>query len=139
MDRAIEGNEIYGISMAARLGQCQGLVERAMDHTSTALEPAACASVVNEDLTHGLRGGGVKVGAVGPRGLTRAEEFEKGFVDERSGLKGVIAPLGGHRTGRARTELRVNHRHEFAGRRVVSGNDSTEDNRGVSHGVSGRR
>jgi len=73
------------------------------------------AGVVDEPPPHGLDGGGVEVGPVGPRDLARADELEIRLVDEGRGGERVARPaeaFGVHLKLGGGAELFVDGRQE---------------------------
>ena len=73
--------------------------------------------MVDEDPSHEVGGDAEEVRAALPVDVSLAGELEKGLVDERGGLQGVIPSLPGEIPGRERVQLVVHERNQtFEGR-----------------------
>ena len=91
------------------------------------------SSAVNENAAHGLGGGAKEVGAVFPSRLLVAAETEPGFMDQRSGLKGMSGSLLGHFCGGQSPQFIIDKRQQFLGGFRIALLSCFEDSRNVVH------
>jgi hypothetical protein len=106
----------------------EGLVQRQPDPPAEALGGVPAAGVVDEDLAHGLGGGGEEVSAVGDVGEGVAvEESEEGLVDEGAGLEGVSGPFAAHEPAGDAAQLVVDGADESLRGVVAAVADLAED------------
>ena len=93
----IERQEI----LITRIAHSNELVQVEAFPISAAFEPLLVARPVDEDAAHRLRRGGEKVTAAIPlRTLSRADEADICFVDQRRGLESLPRILQRHPLGR---------------------------------------
>lgn len=79
----------------------------------TVADSPLAASVVNEDATHGFGGGGKEVAATIK--LLIPDETQVRFMNQRSGLKGVVGLFLGHAGGGEFSKFVVNEWQQLGG------------------------
>src|SRR5262249_37403378 len=101
---------------------------------ATVLEAAFAARVVDEDASHGFRGGREEVSpAVPVRGPVNVHEAEVGLVDQGGGLEGLAGLLLRQPPCSQLPQLVVDQRQELAGGTRVALLDGRQDTRDVGH------
>ena len=78
------------------------------------------AGMVDEDLAHELRGDAEEMDAALPGGLALVDEAHVGFMDEGSGLQGVVATFAAEVALGQTAEFLVDERRELIERRLVA-------------------
>ena len=103
-----------------------------------ALRRVACACMVDEHPTHGLRRGAKEMRSVG-KGNVGAREAKERLVDQRRGLKRVVRPLAAHVPRGNRVKLVVDQRKEplIRGRIPATGRREDVRDRVVWPGICG--
>lgn len=111
--------ELFGGVRGIRAGRGDGFEFGGVDAkpASAVAGGAFPASLVDENLAHGLRGGGVEVGLAVPGARVAAGDFQPGFMHQGGGLKRLSREFRGEATGSEGAQLIVNLRQE----RVVGG------------------
>jgi hypothetical protein len=73
------------------------------------------AGVVNEEMAHGLGGGGEEMGAIFEGRVVAADEAQPNLMHQSGGLEGVTCGAVGHLIRRELAQLRINQRQQLIG------------------------
>jgi hypothetical protein len=73
------------------------------------------AGVVDEEMAHGLGGGGKKVGAIFERRVVPADETKPDFMHQGGGLEGVTGRVVRHFIRRQLAQFCIDQRQQFIG------------------------
>ncbi len=91
------------------------------------------AGALDENPPHCLGGSREKMGASVPFLILVANQSKSGFMDQRSGLKGMSGSLLGHFGGGQSPQLIIDQRQQFLGGLRIALLSRLEDTRNVAH------